>query len=387
MKNINFKFSKELNHVLLFMMALGALGLVLGFVYALQRAWVVLLIMSIFYVFLSLSSLFFMALGYVTNSKWSAYVQKIPQAISKTMPLFSLALLLVLVGSHSLYHWTHAHDLNDPILNAKLWYLNIPFFSIRMILILLIWNLFVWLFDHFANQKVYVSEAQKKKVMTKLSVVFLFVFALSFSMASFDWIMSLEPHWFSTIFAVYQFSGMFVLGLSSIALVCILLSEMGVLQLFSSEHSHDFGKLIFAFVCFWAYIWYSQFVLIWYGNMPEETVYYVNRLQNDWDWLFYFNLLINFVIPFFVLLPRSAKRNPYLLKRVCVLLLVGRWFDLYLLIGPAVLNQGAKIGFVEVSVSLGFSACFVWMLKKKLNQRTLICGSKDDLSYSLHYHS
>ena len=219
-----------------------------------------------------------------------------------------------------------------------------------------------------------------------VSAIFLIVFALTFSFGSFDWIMSLEPHWYSTIFAIYNFSGTLVNGLVVVTLVAILLYEKGMFAQLRDDHVHDLAKLIFAFVFFWAYIWYSQFVLIWYGNIPEETVYYLHRMKHDWDWLFYANFAINFIIPFFILLPRGVKRNRDMVKRVCVLLLVGRWLDLYLMIVPGVLHDHANIGFLELFVALGFAGVFILLLKRQLSKGPMIPVKSPFLEDSLHYH-
>ena len=189
--------------------------------------------------------------------------------------------------------------------------------------------------------------------------MFVVVFAYSFSLASFDWLMSLDPRWFSTIFAVYVFAGLFVLCLATITLGTILLLERGQLAgVVNVNHLHDLGKLLFAFTTFWAYVWLSQYLLIWYGNLPEEITHYLRRTDGRWLGLFLLNLVVNWLVPFVALMSRAAKRNRAVLKWVCVLLLAGRWLDLYLLIFPE-LASGPAIGPLELLIFAGYAGLFL----------------------------
>ena len=198
------------------------------------------------------------------------------------------------------------------------------------------------------------------------------VFAITFALASVDWLMSLDPHWYSTIFAVYLFAGLLASGLAALTLIVLLLRALGPLRdIVKPAHLHDLGKLIFAFSTFWAYIWFSQYLLIWYSNLPEEVTHYMRRTSEGWAPLFFLNLGVNWVVPFAVLLSRAAKRNPWVLGGVCVLLLLGHWLDLYLLIMPEVLDAPA-LGLLDVVILLSYAALFFHLTARALGQASLL---------------
>jgi hypothetical protein len=204
------------------------------------------------------------------------------------------------------------------------------------------------------------------------SALFVVVFALSFSVAGVDWLMSLDPHWYSTIYAVYLFAGVLVTGLAALTLIAILLRRLGPLAgVVGEEHLHDLGKLLFAFSTFWAYIWVSQYLLIWYGNLPEEVTHYARRTNGAWQRLFVVNLIVNWAVPFVVLLPREAKRHAGVLAGVCVLLLLGRWLDLYLLVMPETAPAPA-VGPLEVLIPLGYAGLFAVLTARALARAPLL---------------
>lgn len=387
LQKTRFQFLPKLKVMLYILMVVGILGLVVGWVWYPERTWANFLLDSYYFLTLSLAGAFFCALQYLTKSRWSEVLRRLPEAIMSYVPVAGIFMLVLFFSVHVLYHWSHpASLLHDEILKAKSSYLNQRFFFVRQGVFVFLWSWLAYVLRQNSLKFDETGNADYYQKNVKTSAIFMIVFALSFSLASFDWILSLEPHWFSTIFGVYNFSGMFVNGLVVITLMAILLKERGLMSEINENHFHDLGKLIFAFTLFWAYIWFSQFMLIWYANIPEETVYFVNRLKNDWDWLFYTNFAINFALPFFVLLPRSSKRNPAMLKRVCILLLVGRWLDLYLMIVPGVSGVTNAIGFVEIFMALGFAAVFIFVVARNLAQRPLVPPASLLLQESLHYH-
>jgi len=290
------------------------------------------------------------------------------------VPSGVLLLLVFLGGGHTLYEWSHsAPGAHHGALAAKQAYLNVPFFVVRLIGFILLWAVL--------SRKVVRSSRGGQAPSVKWSIIFLIVFAFTYSFASFDWLMSIEPHWYSTVYALYTFSGFFVAGFAVLTIAVVKLDEFGYLPgLINENHYHDLGKFLFGFSTFWAYLWFSQYMLIWYANIPEETGYYLLRTHNDWDWLFYFNLLINWVIPFFVLLPRSMKRSRDVLLRVGILLLIGRWLDLYLLVAPNVYHGAGittpTISWIEVGVAVGTGGLFVLVCAAALAKHRLV--AKDD---------
>jgi hypothetical protein len=206
----------------------------------------------------------------------------------------------------------------------------------------------------------------------RYSAAFIVVFAVSFSMAAVDWILSLEPNWTSTIFPVYVFAGLLVEALAAITLVVVLLHERGHLPgVVSAHHLHDLGKLLFAFTTFWAYIWLSQYLLIWYSNLPEEISHYQVRTSPAWLGWFLVNLTVNWVIPFVVLLPRSTKRDPATLKWIAIIILLGRWLDIYLLVAPQTLRI-PTLGAIEFFIALAYGGVTWHVVSDALTRRPLI---------------
>jgi len=222
----------------------------------------------------------------------------------------------------------------------------------------------------------------------RLSVIFLLVFGVTFWLASFDWMMSLEPHWSSTIFGIYNFAGMFSSGLAVIILLVVWLRGAGPLRDFvTDEHLHDLGKLLFGFSTFWMYIWFSQYMLIWYANIPEETVHYVKRQQQFWMPLFILNMILNWVVPFVALLPKRTKRTGNLLAKVAAVVLLGRWLDLYLMVQPAPGGPNPQFGLWEAAAMAGTFALFLLVFVRAVRSAPPVPLGDLRLTESLQYHN
>lgn len=392
MNKLHFKMDQDVKTKCYWAMALGVGACLISFFVAPVRFWANLLINNFYYISLALSGLFFLALQNVTGSSWMRTYQRIPQAMTSFLPYGLGLMLLTYFGFHTIYEWTHEHIvLHDPILIKKIAYLNIPFFLARMCLFFVLWigfsKIISYLIDNWKNAG---SPLDGSRRLAKYSAIFLIVFALTFSFASFDWIMSIEPHWFSTIFAVYTFSGLFVGGIAFITLSIIALHSLGYLQDYvTQDHLHDLGKWMFGMSTFWAYIWFCQYMLIWYSNIPEETEYFILREHHNWDWIFWFNLIINWIIPFIVLLPRNSKRSIFVLTRVSILLLVGRWVDLDLMIAPKIFEQtktSSYIGPIEIFMAIGFAGLFVYIFLRALSKKKIIVEHDPYFEEGLHLH-
>ncbi|MDX1386530.1 MAG: hypothetical protein R3257_02995 [bacterium] len=382
-----FVFQKSYRFWALTLMGIGFITLGVGLFTDPTRAWGNLLINNFYFTTLALAGAFFIAVLYVSNAGWWVNLKRVPEAMTSYLPLGLVLMLLLFFGMHSLYHWTH-HDavLHDPLLQHKSAYLNIPFFFIRMVGYFAIWIFFCYLFRRISRKQDESNDLKYHRRNVRVSAIFIIIFALTFSFASFDWIMSLEPHWYSTIFAVYTWASLFLHGLAAITLMVIILMERGFFgRLLTVDHLHDLGKLLFAFSTFWAYIWVSQYLLIWYSDIPEESVYYVVRTDSNWIWLFLLNLVLNWLIPFVFLMSRAAKRSAMMLKRICVVLLIGYWLDIFLLVAPNVM-KGRNIGIFEILVSLGFGGLFVYVTSRALERAPLISRGDPYLQESLHLH-
>ncbi len=309
-----------------------------------------------------LGSLFFVALQHVTNSVWSVVVRRVAEMLAA--PIWVLALLFIpllafalLNKDFGIFPWMRAEK--DALINHKAPYLNDTFFLIRTVAFFVIWIAFAFFFVRGSVRQDEGGEGRVKgtKRMRNVSGPFLIIFGLTATFAAFDWVMSLEPHWFSTIYGVYVFSGMFLSALAAITIAVLYLRQNGTLGFVNANHLYSLGGLLFAFTCFWAYIAFSQFMLIWYGNLPEETVYYVKRIKNGWMPITLAVVFLRFILPFFLLLARGAKMDPKRLMGVSVLVLVGQLVDLYWLVMPAQ-GDGPVLGWQE----LGPTALFTGVL-------------------------
>jgi hypothetical protein len=287
-----------------------------------------------------------------------------------------------------LYEWSHAEIMAaNPVLAKKTAWLNAPFFVVRAALFLSLWMIFCTAVVRISRRQDTSGGIEANRRSTVLSAGFIAVFAVTFSLATFDWLMSLQPEWFSTVFAGYNFAGSFLSSLAVISITAIVLRRQGALRgIVSDHHLHDLGKLILGFSTFWIYLWFSQYMLIWYGNLPEEVTYFVWRNQGAWAVLAVANLLVNWVIPFLVLLPKPAKHDESRLLRVCFLLLIGRWLDLYLMIQPVFQKEAPLLGIWEIAPFVGAAALFMIFLRRSLAAANLVPRGDPYLDESLAHH-
>lgn len=296
------------------------------------------LVAYLFILTLGLGALFFVLLQHVTGSTWSIAIRKIPEAILSTMPLLALLFLPILFFMKDIYPWaSHGHGEHSVgLMGAKAIYFNPEFFMIRAAIYWVIW----------CTTSFYILQQSKKLDKTgdptailklrRWSAPALILFAITISFAAFDWVMSLDTSWYSTIFGVYVFAGSFFVALATIALVAVLLSQVRqVGQVITVEHQHDLGKLLLGFTVFWAYIAYSQYFLIWYSNIPEETHFFAKRwFSPGMKEISLLLILLHFVLPFFALISRSAKRNSWILGVVAFIAIIAHYVDLYWLVIP-----------------------------------------------------
>lgn len=377
-------------HAVRWLVGIGAVGLcLLGVGLALEgaRAWASLLLVGTYAVSTAAAALLVVALGYVTGAGWSTVFRRVPEAVAGMLPYGALLLVPAALGVHALYHWSHADAVaDDPILAGKAAWLNVPFFLARGAAYLAIWILFVRTIRAHSVAQDRDGAVAHTRANVRWSTIYLVVYALTASAATFDWLMSLDPHWFSTMFAVYGFAGSIITALSMTIVAIVLLRRAGHLAEVTEHHLHDLGRLLFGFCCFWAYIWFSQFMLIWYANIPEETGYYVERLSHGWELLFFAVPVLLWIVPFFVLLPRSAKRSESVLLHVAIVVLVGRWLDLYVTIEPSVTEHGPVAGLSELGATLLGVAVVALGIRAALKRAPLVPRRDPYLEESLHHH-
>ncbi|HSR69570.1 MAG TPA: hypothetical protein VLU25_16670 [Acidobacteriota bacterium] len=380
----------------------GAVFLIISFAIGLagdsQQLWYSYLVACLFFISLGLGCMFFVLATLASRAGWSVAVRRLAEHGMATLPVLGLLMLpLLFLGLHDLYHWTHEEAVAaDPLLQSKSGYLNESFFLIRSIFYLLAWTLIAW---WFRKESMRQDEAGDPAITRKLqsrSAPALIVFGVTLTFAAFDWIMSLDPHWYSTIFGVYFFAGCFLGALALMVLKLIRLQARGLLQsVVTYEHFHDIGKLLFGFVVFWAYIAFSQFMLIWYGSIPEETLWYEHRWTHGWQPVSIFMAVGHFALPFFFLLPVSVKRRKSTLSLAAVWLLLVHYIDLYWLVMPSrtevVDGVTQAMGFhphlLDLTCLLGVAGVFLGTLGYLMKSPKLVPVRDPRLAESLSYEN
>ncbi len=341
---------------LLFLRALALLGgvaLLLGLFLSPQRAWANVLLLGYYLTSLGLGGLLIVALHYVTGARWSAPMRRVPEAMAALLPVASIGILAVLLVRPSLYSWTQGAGQEPDSPLGHLW-LSRPFFLLRASIYSIVWTIFAVAIVRNSRRQDWVNNTAPTGTNLRLSAAFLVVFGITCWLAGSDWIMSLEPKWSSTIFGVYNFAGIILTSLAAVTLVALGLQRRGPLaESLTKDHFHDLATLLFGFSCFWMYIWFCQYLLIWYTNQPEEAVYFARRWEGFWPALILLAVVLNWGIPFCLLLFRAAKRSPTVLGAVCLLVLVGRWFDLFAMIFPSQRDVASIPGPLELGILCG----------------------------------
>ena len=345
----------------------------------------------------ALFGVFFIAVGYVSEAGWYVAVKRVIEPFYRFLPIGGILLILIffIFGEH-VFDWRY-YSLNefdengnkvlfDTLIDGKRPFLSVVFVFATSVFLVGLWTLFGHLFRTMSlKEEANGGYSYHNKART-YSAMFLPIFGLGFALTCFLWLMSIDAHWFSTIYAVYVFAGLFTSGAMITSLIAMHLKEKGFLPVLSGDHVHDLGKFIFAFSVFWAYIWVSQFLLIWYANIPEETVYFFTR-QQDFGFLFGANVAINFAFPFLALMTRESKRKHLSLRAVIRVLLVGRFLDMFLLIIPGAL--GADYGFGDVVMMAGafvmLGGVFLLIVFKGFEQTSLVAKNHPFYEESIHH--
>ncbi|GAB1405703.1 membrane protein [Lentimicrobium sp.] len=382
-----FNFTKKFQYIALGMAALGLIVIVISFFTDPARAWANLLLNNYMFLSIAIGASFFIAIQYITQSGWSAMFKRVGEALSAYIPYAGIVMLLVFFGMHALYHWSHYSPGlgTDMLLEHKSPYLNVPFFFIRMVLFFIVWMVMIKLM-----RKASLAEDEQGGLYffersELLSKIYIFILALTFSLATFDWIMSIEPHWFSTIFSLKNFVAAFQHGSAMIALVVIILHQKGYFKDLNKSHLLDFSRYIFILSIIWGYFGFSQFMLIWYGNIPEETEYFYFRWHSGFKEIFYINFLINWFIPFVFLLPQVLNKNIKVVMTICILLIAGQYIDLYEQIFPGVVHAPV-FGLPEIGFFVGFAGIFLFIFGKTLASAPLIPQNHPYLQESVQHH-
>jgi hypothetical protein len=374
---------------------IGVLGLlvsIIGLTQDKEHFFHSYLVAFIFWTSIGLGGLFFTLVHHLVDATWSVVVRKVSEAVMATLPWMVIFLLPILFfGLGDLYSWMDSAMVShDHLLQKKTWFLHPGFFVTRSLLYFAVWAGLAFLLrqksiqqDSIEGDKAHHDHLGSIRMISGPGMV-LFVLTLTF--ASFDWMMSLDPHWYSTIFGVCFFSGSFVCVLAFMALTLLYLRRRGVLKdVVTVEHYHDLGKLMFAFIVFWTYVSFSQYFLIWYGNIPEETLWFRHRWEHGWSsWT---TLLIfgHFVIPFFFLISRETKRNTVTLACACLFMVGMHWVEMFWQVMPAQGYGHFHLSWLDPVIFIGIGGIFVSIFWKRLCSQPLIPVRDPKLQESIRF--
>ncbi len=359
---------------------------------------------NVFFGGIALIGIFFIAFNYVAYAGWSALIKRIPEAFGYYLPVFAgITFLMLGFFGHDIFHWMDEslyieylpdgskNPHFDEIVNSKTWWLGTASFWIRIIIYFALWILFWFILRKKSVQEDLEGGVTLYDKSIVWSAGFLVVFGVTSSTSAWDLVMSMDPHFFSTMFGWYVFASWLVSGVAMITIIVITLKENGYLKMVNENHLHDLGKFMFAFSIFWTYVWFEQFLLIYYANIPEESYYFVERLLNGtYRPFFFLTFFINFVFPFIVLMTRNAKRQMIILKIVAIFILIGHWLDFFMMMTPPVLhNDGAfdyKFFFLELGITMFFLGLFLYAVLTGLSKAGLIAKNHPMIQESVHHH-
>jgi hypothetical protein len=329
------------------------------------------LLSFLFFLSLALGSLFFVLIQYASQGMWGIVVRRIGETVFATLPLMAALFLPLLLGLHDLYEWTH-HEVvaQDAVLQWKAPFLNVPFFLVRAFIYFAVWSFIAITYYRGSKRQDETGDVTISARLRRFAGPSIIVLAITSTFASIDWIMSLTPHWYSTMFGVYFFAGSFVGFIALLSVVVVAMRGAGLLDtVVSPEHLHDIGKLLFAFTAFWAYIAFSQFFLIWYANLPEETIWFKARLEGSWKAVSVLLIVGHFAAPFFFLMGRAVKRRGSTLAFGGVWLLTMHFIDLYWQVMPTLHPEGVRVSILDITAFVAIGGAFVaatsWLIRRQ----------------------
>ena len=374
------------------------------------RFWAVLLQNSVYFLLVVNASMFFICVTTLAMGGWQVALRRVPEAISSVVPIIGGVTLLILTaiivgGRTDIYHWLDPNlykegtSTFDKILNGKHGFLNPAFFMVWSVLSVGLWS---WLGHKMRALSLKTdTEAPMDLVQAKswidrnftVASYFTVFFGLTVgSVTPWFWLMSIDPHWYSTMYSWYTFASTFVSGMSLVAIFIIYLKNRGELEYVTEEHLHDIGKFMFAFSVFWTYLWFDQYMLIWYSNQPEETRYFIDRIgtareTGPYYGIFFFNLIVNFLAPLLILMRKASKRNWTVVTFVGILIIFGHWVDFYQMIMPGTVGKNAQLTFFEFGVPCLFVGLIMWGVGRYISQHSLVQKNHPFLKESMIHHT
>jgi hypothetical protein len=355
-----------------------------------NKPWAALYVAAFFFFMIALGTMAFYAIQHAAQAGWSPVLFRVMEGITGYLLPGSIIMfiLLALSGLHlnHLFIWMDPEVVaHDELIQNKTAYLNVPFLLIRAAIYIAGWNLFRYLLRRNSLRLDEAKDDKLHRINFKLAAGFLVFFLISESMMSWDWIMSVDPHWFSTLFGWYVFASMIVSGITVIALVTIYLKSRGYLEYVNDSHIHDLAKFMFGFSIFWAYLWFSQFMLIWYSNIPEEVTYFITRMD-DYTLPFFGMVVMNFLFPVLLLMNSDYKRINLFVIMTGIIILAGHYLDIFVMIMPSTVGESWFIGIPEISALLMFAGLFVFIVFSALTKVPLLPKRNPFIEESKHFH-
>ncbi len=402
--NERFEIPARMRNTSIALMVIGILALVIGAITLLggdhiakTRFWIVLVQNSVMFLLSTTACVFIQAAASLAQGGWLVAYKRVPEAIGANVWIFGLIAMVVLFctafafkidGHNPIYHWVTPHG--DKILEGKKWFLSPGMFIGFTVVTIALWSFFGRKFRaiSIAQESAPKNSTKLYWTMFKWSAGFLFVYALTqMSTTPWLWIMSIDAHWYSTMFSWYTWASSFVTGMSFILLFVVYLKNQGNLQLVTKEHIHDLGKLMFAFSIFWTYVWFAQYMLIWYSNIPEETTYFKMRQQGPYGMIWYATFIINFIMPILILMSRPSKRNYFTVCFMAMIIIFGHWLDFYIMTMPGPLGANWHLDWYELGIFAGFIGVLIFSVSRTLAKSSLVPNNHPLLKEAILHQS
>jgi len=355
-----------------------------------NKPWAALYVAAFFFFMISLGVLAFYAIQRAAQAGWSPVLFRVMESITAYLLPGGIIVIVILILSG--FHFNHLFIWMDPevvahdkLIAGKTGFLNLPFFLIRAVFFLSGWTLYRYFSRKFSLAQDLADDISNHKKNFRISAAFLVFFIVTESIMSWDWIMSIDPHWFSTLFGWYVFASMIVSAVTTIALISIYLKSKGYLEHVNDSHIHDLAKFMFGFSVFWTYLWFSQFMLIWYSNIPEEVTYFITRIE-DYNLPFFGMLVMNFIFPLLVLMNSDYKRKNYFVIMAGIVIIIGHYVDVFNMIMPSAVGDQWFIGSAEIGGFLFFLGLFMFIVFKEMTKAPLLAKGDPYMGESERFH-
>ncbi len=377
--------------ITILLIVIGAGSFIFGLMINHQLAWAHYLLVNYYFFSLAMGGAFFFVIQKITQSGWSSAFLRIPEAMMSYIPVAAVFFLILFFGMNDLYKWSDKEIVAlYPILQHKSVFLNVPFFFIRMVVCFALWIIFIRILRKISLKEDQLNPDNQEGIMQLFakselySKILIFIFAITFSLTALDWMMSIADSWFSTVFALKNLVAAFLHGISILALIVFILHKKGYFPFLNKFHLHDFARYIFMLSIVWGYLWFAQFMIIWYGNIPEETSYFFVRWQNGWKVLFFLEIGLNWAAPFMILLPVKTSRNMTTIIAVIIILIIGQYIDLFVQVIPGTTGL-LKFGWVAAGIFLGYAGLFALVVGTTLSKAGIMPHNHPYLEESINH--